>query len=97
MFGTLQFVASLLFLVQGSPPIALPAPGDCKSIIAEEWINPLHLRVPDDRTWVLLFFKTRYAEPVDKPDLRRKLDTMVRRLNELSRERRDLMIVGLTE
>lgn len=100
MIGIFQLVTSLLFLVQGSPPAVPavpPASGDSKSITAGEWINPLHLRLPDERTWVLFFFRTRYPETANKAELRRKLETLVKRLNQLSRERRDLMIVGLTE
>lgn len=69
-------VALIIGFLQGGDPVQPPASsaGQRYSIAAQEWINPLHLRYPEDRTWVILFFTTRPPKGTDLARVRRELE-----------------------
>lgn len=71
---------------------------DAIEISANHWFNPITIRVPEERTYMLLFFSTvqgkdetkRYLTRLDK--LRRKRDTVVMGLSAESSERVDKFV-----
>jgi len=71
---------------------ALTAPSEARStparieLQAESWLNPLSIRVPEDRTYVLLFFSTVQEREV-KP--------WIEKLNTIDR-REDVVVIGLS-
>lgn len=88
--------ACLMLAGQGSPVAASArGSGEGRVIHAEKWFGGPSFRYPKDRSLVILFFHT--SPPRDQAEAYTKaLSAHVEHLNQLVRERKDVLVLGLT-
>lgn len=67
-----------------------------RSLHAGGWIGPIELRIPEDRTWVILWFQWPPTSGGKRDEAHRELKRAVDFLNERALRDKDLLVVGLT-